>query len=45
MCKVFFSPQHPYELRIDVRINSQELFAEYSSFRIEDESDKYGCFF
>ena len=36
-------PQHPYELRIDFRINGQEMFAEYSTFRIEDESDKYGC--
>ncbi|KAK3803407.1 hypothetical protein RRG08_052197 [Elysia crispata] len=32
---------HPYKLRIDVRIDGQELFAEYSSFRIENESDKY----
>ncbi|GFS04333.1 fibrinogen-related protein 3.1 [Elysia marginata] len=31
----------PYELRIDVRINGRELFAEYTSFRIEDESNKY----
>ncbi|KAK3778026.1 hypothetical protein RRG08_046682, partial [Elysia crispata] len=32
---------HPYELRIDFRVNGQEMFAEYSTFRIEDESDKY----
>ncbi|KAK3783114.1 hypothetical protein RRG08_042080 [Elysia crispata] len=32
---------YPYELRIDFRVNGQEMFAEYSTFRIEDESDKY----
>ncbi|KAK3762654.1 hypothetical protein RRG08_042075 [Elysia crispata] len=32
---------HPYELRIDFRVNGQRMFAEYSTFRIEDESDKY----
>ncbi|KAK3727137.1 hypothetical protein RRG08_048235 [Elysia crispata] len=32
---------YPYELRIDFRVNGQEMFAEYSMFRIEDESDKY----
>ena len=36
-------PQYPYELRIDFRVNGQEMFAEYSTFRIEDESDKYVC--
>ncbi|RUS76250.1 hypothetical protein EGW08_015993 [Elysia chlorotica] len=30
-----------YKLRVDVRYKGQELFAEYSHFRIENESDKY----
>ncbi|GFS10619.1 ficolin-1 [Elysia marginata] len=33
--------QHPCELRIDFRIDGQEKFAYYSSFRIENESNKY----
>ena len=41
-CYFPFTPQHPYELRIDFRVNGQRMFAEYSTFRIEDESDKYG---
>lgn len=32
---------HPYELRIDVRHDGRELFAEYSSFRITSEADNY----
>ncbi|GFO05822.1 fibrinogen-related protein 3.2 [Plakobranchus ocellatus] len=32
----------PYELRIDVRVKKgREVFARYSVFRIEDESNKY----
>ncbi|GFS18159.1 ficolin-2 [Elysia marginata] len=33
--------EHPYELRIDFRLDGQEKFAQYSSFRVESESDKY----
>ncbi|KAK3761849.1 hypothetical protein RRG08_048207, partial [Elysia crispata] len=33
--------KHPYELRIDFRAKGQELFAQYTSFRIEAESDNY----
>lgn len=33
--------ENPFELRMDFRINGQELYAAYSSFRIEDESNKY----
>ncbi|GFO29711.1 ficolin-2, partial [Plakobranchus ocellatus] len=36
------SDKDPYELRIDIRINNgQDVFARYSSFRIEDEANKY----
>ncbi|KAK3767637.1 hypothetical protein RRG08_006743, partial [Elysia crispata] len=30
-----------YRLRVDVRVNGQELFAEYAFFRIESESNNY----
>lgn len=33
--------EHPYELRIDFRIDGQEKFAHYSSFRLENEADSY----
>ncbi|KAK3720500.1 hypothetical protein RRG08_058388 [Elysia crispata] len=33
--------QHPYELRLRMRHKGQEIFAGYSSFRIEDEVNKY----
>lgn len=33
--------QHPYEVRLDMRHKGQEIFAEYSNFRIENEANKY----
>ncbi|KAK3787085.1 hypothetical protein RRG08_013462 [Elysia crispata] len=33
--------QHPYELRVDMLYEHQPNFAVYSSFRIEDEANKY----
>ena len=38
---ITFSGQYPHELRIDMKINDQDVFAEYTTFRIEAESDKY----
>ena len=35
-----FSSQGKYELRIDMRVGSQDLYAQYSSFKIGPESDK-----
>ncbi|GFR66156.1 tenascin, partial [Elysia marginata] len=32
---------HAYELRIDMVIDGKNLFAKYSTFNIEDESDSY----
>ncbi|GFS11904.1 ficolin-1 [Elysia marginata] len=33
--------KHTYELRIDVEANGKDLFAQYTVFKIEDESDNY----
>ncbi|GFR78716.1 ficolin-1-like [Elysia marginata] len=33
--------KHTYELRIDLTVNDQDLYANYSSFGIEAESDNY----
>ncbi|GFN97170.1 fibrinogen related protein 12.1, partial [Plakobranchus ocellatus] len=33
--------QDPYELRVDIRFKGAEQFAEYSSFRLESETNKY----
>ncbi|GFO29022.1 ficolin-1 [Plakobranchus ocellatus] len=33
-------PQHPYELRVNIRFKGAEQFAEYSSFRLESETNK-----
>ncbi|KAK3785449.1 hypothetical protein RRG08_026898, partial [Elysia crispata] len=31
----------PYELRIDVRVKNKDFFAQYTSFKVEAESDNY----
>ncbi|KAK3738542.1 hypothetical protein RRG08_048202 [Elysia crispata] len=33
--------KYPHELRIDMRVKGQDVFAQYTSFRIEAESDNY----
>ncbi|GFR92456.1 angiopoietin-related protein 1 [Elysia marginata] len=33
--------KHVYELRIDMRIDGKDLFAHYTTFKIENESDNY----
>ncbi|KAK3796671.1 hypothetical protein RRG08_008442 [Elysia crispata] len=33
--------KYPHELRIDMKVNDQDVFAEYTTFRIEAESDNY----
>ncbi|GFS23828.1 ficolin-2 [Elysia marginata] len=33
--------KHLYELRVDMKANDQDLYASYTRFRIEDESDNY----
>ncbi|GFR82915.1 tenascin [Elysia marginata] len=32
---------HHYELRIDLKVDGQDLFAHYTDFKIEDESNNY----
>ncbi|GFS23837.1 fibrinogen-related protein 3.2 [Elysia marginata] len=33
--------KHLYELRVDMKVNDQDLYASYTRFGIEDESDNY----
>ncbi|GFS15182.1 ficolin-2 [Elysia marginata] len=33
--------KHPSELRIDMRIDGQDVFARYDQFKVENESDNY----
>ena len=37
---MYSAQQDPYELRIDVRVKNKDFFAQYTSFKVEAESDK-----